>query len=1298
MSVASPTVADDAAPTERGGLRTRSGGSTETVGRVLDKIKGWLQADRGGARGGGTVLEDGRAEGRRRAQPSGRLVDGLKILDAASEGLAARAVAYVHTGEGPELVAELSQRADDSADRLLNRPATLGAWTYTTRAEDKAIAQSVPGWSIDKGATARGNLYTLTEAVGVDELVRLGRLLAAVSPDVSRASDRLPLWFAALLTDVAKTCGDRRAAGKNRAPGVRSRWTPELLTAILRDGGVAEERIPATVVAGIFDRPLTPDYYGDALAVLVVQAGIEEYLAAHPADVEAVGPLLRATGKVELLRFLRARPAALDAFVGLVARLATDGAKSVREEAVGAIAALPAPRQVELLEPLLTTMPASRLGGLVTHLVGVEGGIEALRRAHAAHGRGARGTLLTNAIERATALDVATVVVEEPVGLPPFTPLPEVALGEPFVRSARDAVDRRLAAARDDLAALEALPEAEAQSWRLSRARGTVKDLAAITDDHLRQVAQYLSGALTKVPPRSVLAELQVPAIRGRLDGLTLLHDIRFARSHGGGRQRYPWYQLNATTDMAVDLRVLADGVERAGVQDAEAAVAELVFDTWFTRGTFAPEHLWPYFAEHPRALETNLGLQPPSTVSTYGRSERLEVALSILGGFPTIPNRYLPRLAELALGEGRTHRVTAQKVLESHAGARELAEQGLRDGKAEIRATAAVWLQRLGDPAAIPALRAALVKERREVARAAFLGALESLGDDISADLAPATLLAEATKGLTGKAPVSMAWFPLDGLPALRWATDGEPVPAEVARWWVVLAVKLKDPSGLGLVARYESLLDDESRAALGRFALDAWIGKDTRGPTAEESRAYADGEAQQRYDRYQHWYRQHPEYYEAQASRTVDQHHQDAFREHQSNYLGSAIADKGLLALTVGMPGAELTRAVQQYLTTHVTRRAQIEALVRALAANAEPASVQLLLSVARRHRQATVQAVAQRLTEDLAERRGWSAEELADRTVQTAGFEDDGVLHLDLGSREYTARITPTFALELANDAGKVVKALPAPRADDDPDQVKAARSQLSTSRKELKAVVALQTQRLHEAMCTGREWPAADWLEFVAGHPVMSRLAAGLVWLENPGPDQRAFRPGDAGALIDVDDEDVALAPGATVSLAHGVLLGADEAGRWREHLADYEIRPLFDQLAVDVPVLDGQATAISDRKGWLTDSFTVRGRATKLGYARSQTEDGGWFSGYEKAYPSVGITAVIEFTGAFLPEENIPAAITELVFRRSTRAYGQSAEARLADLPPVLVAESYRDYLTVAAGGSFDPAWEKKSAW
>ncbi len=187
--------------------------------------------------------------------------------------------------------------------------------------------------------------------------------------------------------------------------------------------------------------------------------------------------------------------------------------------------------------------------------------------------------------------------------------------------------------------------------------------------------------------------------------------------------------------------------------------------------------------------------------------------------------------------------------------------------------------------------MRAALGKERSEVVRAALLTALEVLGEDISADLAPDALLAEATKGLRAKKPVSMAWFDLDALPAARWAADGSPVDPTVLRWWVVLAVKLKDPSGAGLLERYLSLLQEEDRARLGSHVLAAWVAQDTRNPSPQESDAYATAGAQLRYDQYQAWAKRSPEHYSVEASKTVEDHHRDLYREHQATYVGSAV-----------------------------------------------------------------------------------------------------------------------------------------------------------------------------------------------------------------------------------------------------------------------------------------------------------------------------------------------------------------------------------------------------------------------
>nr|BFF21403.1 hypothetical protein GCM10025730_49240 [Promicromonospora thailandica] len=550
-------------------------------------------------------------------------------------------------------------------------------------------------------------------------------------------------------------------------------------------------------------------------------------------------------------------------------------------------------------------------------------------------------------------------------------------------------------------------------------------------------------------------------------------------------------WSLRENLGELTDLRQLHEGLDRAGIAGAEQIVAELVLDRWWGAQEVPARVAWPWFAQRPEILERHL--------RTGEGSESAAKALAVLREFPALPATLLPRLTALALGTGKTHRLAAQQVLEAHEGARTLAEQALSDSKGEVRASATAWLARIGDPAAVPALRAALRTERREEVRAALLTALETLGDDISADLAPDVLQAEAAKGLRGRMPASLAWFPFEQLPEVRWAArarsgdgaPGEVVPADVVRWWVVLATKLRSPSGDGLIARYVGLLDPASRAALGSFVLRAWVAQDTRGPDAEQSRAHADRLAQGTWDRLQSMVKQYPEYYAAEAAKSVEDIWKGLYRDHQATYLGSATQEKGLLALTVGMPGGQLATTAQHYFSAHKGRRAQAEYLVRALAANGDRAAVQQLLAVSRRFKQRTVQDTATALAQDIAERNGWDADQLADRTVQTAGFDDDGILRLDLGApdgdRVVTGRITEAFTLELRNPAGKVVKALPAKRASDDDEAYTDAKRQLKESRAELKAVVALQTQRFAEAMVTGRTWSLSDWTEFVLGHP-------------------------------------------------------------------------------------------------------------------------------------------------------------------------------------------------------------------
>ncbi|NJO14058.1 MAG: hypothetical protein HC870_02555 [Rhizobiales bacterium] len=101
-------------------------------------------------------------------------------------------------------------------------------------------------------------------------------------------------------------------------------------------------------------------------------------------------------------------------------------------------------------------------------------------------------------------------------------------------------------------------------------------------------------------------------------------------------------------------------------------------------------------------------------------------------------------------------------------------------------------------------------------------------------------------------------------------------------------------------------------------------------------------------------------------------------------------------------------------------------------------------------------------------------------------------------------------------------------------------------------------------------------------------------------------------------------------------------------------------------------------------------------ATKFGYQRGRAEDGGWFHTYDKSFRDAGVMVVIEFTGSPLPEENQPSALISLSFRklRGTTTGGLMA---LSDVPPVLLAESWRDLHDIADKGTgLDPEWKKKA--
>ena len=222
-----------------------------------------------------------------------------------------------------------------------------------------------------------------------------------------------------------------------------------------------------------------------------------------------------------------------------------------------------------------------------------------------------------------------------------------------------------------------------------------------------------------------------------------------------------------------------------------------------------------------------------------------------------------------------------------------------------------------------------------------------------------------------------------------------------------------------------------------------------------------------------------------------------------------------------------------------------------------------------------------------------------------------------------------------------------------------------------------------------MCVGRSWPAPLWRELLADHPLARHLSARLVWMacrqnenvedSDPDADGEAsqswtFRPTEDGQLLGADDAVLTLPSDAVVRLAHGTLLSQAEASAWQEHLADYEVTPLFDQFSARAPEVEKGQRAIDDGVGRRVVARDLRKRAKARGYEPDSNIH--WYSTFLKDFPVLGLCSTIDFDGVDVWSEDQIVTIGPLSLVAGRRAMP------LDQVPVMLLAECYADYRAV----------------
>jgi hypothetical protein len=671
----------------------------------------------------------------------------------------------------------------------------------------------------------------------------------------------------------------------------------------------------------------------------------------------------------------------------------------------------------------------------------------------------------------------------------------------------------------------------------------------------------------------------------------------------------------------------LYEAARMAGVSEEEAFARLVIADAYYAIYQLR-RRAEPHVARAQRFPDALLRMIRGSYTSHVTDDRVIRMALTLFDTLEHVEDGHLDAMRELGLSTRREVREVAQRLAERHPGLADWLLRHLTGGSAAAREHAATWAASVVGEGAVDGLRAAAAGEKVERALVAQLRALDRLG--IPADEAvDRDALTAKLRAAGAKLPPPEA-FETAELPTLRWR-DGVEVDAAIFAGMIATAHKRKKADPTPMQQVLAAGFEPEGRAAMARALLTWWIAVDDDNDLEPWE-----------------WFR------------------------------GAGTSRKGVLSWVAALGDDTLVEPAMGYVHEHYgVRAAQSKALLTMLAYIGTPRATQELLAVAKRFRTRGIQKVAQAEVEAMAERRGWSADELADRTLAGGGLGPSGTLALVyVGEPGRTFVLTQGSGLDLrlTDAAGKTLRSLPSGRADEDDDSIKAAKSAMRKAKKAHKALLTAQVRRLAEAMLTQRTWSQTLWRETLLAHPVMARICRQLVWHDGEG---HTFRPTEDGSLVDADSEP--FETDADVRVAHAMHVDADGAAAWAEHFADYELIAPIQQL--ERPVWrpeDADATSlVADAT---VSALKLRTRARKLGYDLEPAGSGGYVEAFYKDLLSLKLTVRIHVSDLALPVENANVPLTHLTVEQDGQALA------LGDLHAVLVSELHADLQDLASVG------------
>jgi hypothetical protein len=354
----------------------------------------------------------------------------------------------------------------------------------------------------------------------------------------------------------------------------------------------------------------------------------------------------------------------------------------------------------------------------------------------------------------------------------------------------------------------------------------------------------------------------------------------------------------------------------------------------------------------------------------------------------------------------------------------------------------------------------------------------------------------------------------------------------------------------------------------------------------------------------------------------------------------------------------------------------------------------AMMMLNGVAQKVKFKGLQERAREKMDEIANKRGLTAEELADRLVPDLDLEDDGSKTLDFGPRSFRVGFDETLTPFVMDASGARLKELPKPNSKDDATLAAEATDMWKAMKKDARTLSALQVLRLELAMGNARRWTPTDFEAFLVQHPLLIHLVRRVVWGAWKGARLvSTFRVAEDRTYASASDDAFAMPDGVTVGVVHRLQLGDADAAQWGKVFGDYELLQPFEQLGRRIYTLSEEELVGSDLtrfEGRVVESKKLLGLGSR-GWRRGEAQDAGCIFNYYKPIAK-DLIADLEFQNGLnaggMEYVDPTQTLGTIAFLSSKPSWGrhQGGVVAVKSIDAVILSEVLRDVDALGTAG------------